>query len=247
VVALAAWEALVAVYELVRELIGDTSGKPVGDQVTSKVDDLSTEVARRLTATANGLDRLRGVIISDYGRLKALGSVADGPGWSIDVPSTTTTLTTAANAFFSSQLMPIAFRPYELRRYSAVSGSFGTTESCFISVRGALNGHVFRGAPASSWLNWHRGDRLDSDWSNETQFSERDTPVWVLGEFYLRLAGNYSGVPEDLSDAIFRSQGQGGYGVHLHRFLWEQYSPALPGFRYQDPEDWNNADWRNCI
>jgi hypothetical protein len=234
---LAAWEALVTVYELVRELIGDTSGTPAGDKVTTKMQELSSEVATRLSATANGLDRLRDVIISDYGRLKALGSVAGGPGWSVDVPTTTSTLTTAANAFFSSELMPVAFRPWEMR----ATTTFGdpTTEGC--NVPGY--GHSFRGAPATSWLNWHRSDPLG--------YSIRepgDTPVWALGK-YSWSASQYAYPPAGLTDTTFRSQDQGGYGVQLHRFFWEQYnSRALPGLGYDDPEDWNDGgNWLACF
>ena len=107
--ALAAWEALVTVYELTRELMGDTGGVPVGEQVESKVGELALDLTKKLEASSDGVERLRQVIISDWGRLRAVGSVAGTPGWTVDVPTVKAKLTNSAGAFFSSQLLPIPY------------------------------------------------------------------------------------------------------------------------------------------
>ena len=70
---LAGWEAIVTAYELVRELVSGEGGIPVSDQVETTVEKLSHNVATSLSDAANGLVRLRDVIISDYGRLQAAG------------------------------------------------------------------------------------------------------------------------------------------------------------------------------
>jgi hypothetical protein len=197
----AAYEALSAAYEFGMSLKADLSGAPVGDQINDKVTDVAHEVGSRLSGTANSLDRVRDVIISDWGRLEALGTVANGPGWSIDVPTTTSTLTTGANAFFSTELMPVAYRPWKL--YASTNFGTPTVDGCNIPGYG----HSFRGATASSWLKW-AGDR--------------DVPVWALGKNTWTVS-QYAWPPQDLSDQIFLSTSQRGYGVHLHRFFWEQY------------------------
>jgi hypothetical protein len=94
--------------------VSGDSGTPLGDQVTSKVEDLASEVTERLFDTANGLDRLRQVIISDYGRLQALGPVVNDKEWSLDKADTATRLTAAARAFYYSELMPIPYGVYAL-------------------------------------------------------------------------------------------------------------------------------------
>ncbi len=65
---MAAWQSLVAVFELVRQLASETGGVPVADEITTKVRDLDYDVANQLADTANGLDRMHQVINSDYGR-----------------------------------------------------------------------------------------------------------------------------------------------------------------------------------
>jgi hypothetical protein len=211
-----AWQAFMAVYELVRELVGETHSKPVGDQITSKVEDLSFEVATRLSDTANGLDRLRDVIISDYGRLKALGKVADGLGWSVDVDAMTNSLSTAANAFFSSQLMPIPYGVYVLRPLNTRFRD-PTTDNC----NDTSYGHTWRGAPATAQLRW-KADFVDGDGLHVPPDS-----LWVLGRHSLSIS-YYAYPPNELTDPMFgppsRSyNGQHGYGMQLPRFAWEQY------------------------
>ena len=216
--ALAAWEALVAVYELVRDLVGE-SGAPVGDQVASKVSELASDVANRLFDTANGLDRLRQVIVSDYGRLQALGPVANDPEWNIDLPTAATSLRTAAQAFFSWELMPVVYEVY------ALVGS-DDPETC----RDALYGHTWRGAPASAQMMWMGGYDLFGEKHQQARF--------LLGQHHLSIR-YYAYPPKEVSDPIFSPVKQGGYGVQLPRFIWEQYVardragfPAPPGKRF---------------
>jgi hypothetical protein len=200
---LAAWEALVTGYELVRELVGNGNGAPVGDQITTKVKDMSADVANRLFDTANALDRLREVIVSDYGRLEALGSVADGPGWAIDVPDTATSLSIGAKANFSAQLVPIAFGIYFLSPTAYSSNP--TADDCFVMGYGK----TFRGAPASAQLQWHGNYPGSAD-------------LWVLGQHDLS-ARHYAFPPADVTDPMFHPISKNGYGMQLSTFAWQQY------------------------
>jgi hypothetical protein len=65
------------------------------------MDDLSAELANKVFNSVNAMDALRDVIISDYGRLKALGTLDN---WSIKRPALATALTGSA---FSSELLPV--------------------------------------------------------------------------------------------------------------------------------------------
>jgi hypothetical protein len=204
---LAAWEMVVTTYELARELASGEGDMPVGEQFKTKVEGLSADVASRLAAAANGLDRLRDVIISDYGRLQALGAVADDPSWNVDVPTAADSLSTAANGFFSAALLPI---PYGVH---ALVGSPDDPEKC----RDLVYGYPWAGAPASVQMEWRGGYDLDG-WKN-------DRGRFILGRHRLKqFTPAYP--PAEVSKA-FRPTTQGGYGLQLSRFIWESYkAPA---------------------
>jgi hypothetical protein len=207
--ALAAWEALVTVYELTRELIGDTGGVPVGEQVESKVGELALDLAKKLEASADGVERLRQVIVSDWGRLQAVGSVAGTPGWTVDVPTVKAKLTNSAGAFFSSQLLPIPYGVHLLE--STGFNAEPTTENCY-----TLNfGHTYRGAPETAKLQW-MGD-----------FEFQETRGAFPSPFVLAVhspsALRYSYPPAEITNKMFRPQVQGGYGIHLPQYVWESY------------------------
>jgi hypothetical protein len=212
---LAGWEAMVVVYELVRELVSQDSGTPVGDQVTSKVQDLASKVTERLFDTANGLDRLRQVIISDYGRLQALGPVVNNADWSIDKADTATRLTAAARAFFYSQLMPIPYGVYAL--VVEYPRSFdGNPDHCYDQKYG----WTWQGAPATAQMSWKGGFDLDG-WS-----AQEGSTTFVLGKHSLSVK-SYSYPPKTLTDPMFLPVKQGGSGVQLPEFIWESFeAPA---------------------
>jgi hypothetical protein len=221
---LAAWEALVAVYELVRELVSETgagSPAPVGDQVTSKVEDLSADVANHLFDTATGLVRLRDVIISDYGRLQALGSVIEGGGLNIDPSTMTDHIRTAARAFFSSELVPIPYGVYAL--FWSISPRSPWREDAGVCTD--AYGFIWRGAPASTQLRW-MGD-FDRD-GHHGWFPT----LFVLGRHTLSRT-YYAYPPATVTDPMFTPptrtvNGQKGYGMQLSRFVWEQYEKGSP-------------------
>ncbi|MFZ0385434.1 MAG: hypothetical protein WAL22_07220 [Solirubrobacteraceae bacterium] len=199
---------LASAYELGEAIASNNAGEPIGDQINTKVGDLSSELASNLSGTANALDRLREVIISDYGRLKELGSAANGKDWAIDVPTTTTSLTTAANAFFSTELMPIAYDAVWWPLLVPADG--GDIQAC-----GGLFGHPFKGVPASATTFWHAPfiDPL-------TGTDVKKPGWWVLG----RTGSGTIYAPGNLTDQIFGTLDGGGYGVYLPQFMWSQYT-----------------------
>jgi hypothetical protein len=212
---LAGWEAMVVVYELVRELVSGDSGTPVGDQVTSKVEDLASKVTERLFDTANGLDRLRQVVISDYGRLQALGPVVNNADWSIDRADTATRLTAAARAFFYSELMPIPYGVYALVPKYPYNFD-GNPDHCYDQKYG----WTWQGAPATAQMTWTGGFDLDGE-----SAQEGSTP-FVLGKHSLSVK-SYSYPPKTLTDPMFLPVKQGGAGVQLPEFIWESFeAPA---------------------
>jgi hypothetical protein len=87
------------------------SGGPNVDEQLSVVAVLGPSISHPGYAqTSAALDNLRDIIINDYGRLSALGGVANNPGWVLDsnsIEQTTTKLGTAASRWYTSALMPI--------------------------------------------------------------------------------------------------------------------------------------------
>jgi hypothetical protein len=219
--ALAAWEALVVIYELARELTSEAGGAPAGDEFGSTVEHLSLDVANQLAATANGLDRLRDVIISDYGRLQALGTAAMGRGWNVDVPNTTDQLTTSASAFFSSELVPVLYGVHAM--YDKNGQHWRTTPD---GCAEQLYGRTWEGVPASAWMWWNADFERDGyhGWPFPTLFA--------LGRHSLSIK-YYAYPPAEVVDPMFTPPtrnvyGQDGYGLQLSRFVWEQYEKGFP-------------------
>ena len=206
---LAAWEALVTVYELTRELLGETGGVPVGEQVESKVGELGTDLAKKLDASSDGVERLRQVIISDWGRLQAVGSVVDTPGWSVDVPTVKQNLTNSAGAFFSSQLLPIAYGVHDLQ--STGYNASPTADNCYT----LSYGHTYRGAPDTAKLEWM------GEFDFQTVHGNFPSP-FVLAVHSPSLQ-SYSFPPAEVTDRIFLPQVQGGFGVQLSQYAWVSY------------------------
>lgn len=206
---LAAWEALVTIYELTRELLGETGGVPVGEQVESKVGELGADLAKKLEASSDGVERLRQVIISDWGRLQAVGSVAGTPGWTVDVPTVKENLTNSAGAFFSGQLLPIPYGVHDLE--GTGFNADPTTENCYT----LKYGHTYRGAPETAKLEWMG------------EFDFQTVHGGFPSRFVLAVHSpslqSYSYPPAEVTDRIFRPQVQGGFGVQLPQYVWESY------------------------
>jgi hypothetical protein len=197
------------VVQLAIALASTDDGKPAGDQVKAKVDDLSAELANKLFNSVNAMDAVRDVIISDYGRLKALGKL---DGWSIKRPALATALTGTANSYFSSELMPVGYEVY------ALVGS-DDPETC----RDAVYGHTWRGAPASAQMEWMGGYDLFGEKHQQARF--------LLGLHHLSIR-YYAYPPATLTDKMFRVSTTGdGWNVYLPRFVWEQYD-APPGKKF---------------
>jgi hypothetical protein len=209
-------EAVAAVYQIVTSLISDTdTHKPVGDQVQTKVDDLSNEMANRLSEAANGLDVLQQVMVSDYGRLQALGNVAGTPDWVVSANAMADHLTKAARTYFYSQLMPV---PYGVHALEPAGLPPGSTEPD--ACRDALYGHTWRDAPPTAQLKW-MGD------FNQDGVRGGYPSQFVLGRYDLSIR-YYAYPPAKLTDPMFLSRRQNGLGMQLHRFVWTQFDHVRP-------------------
>jgi len=185
---------------------------PVGDQVDTTVEALASKVATDLSGTANTLDSLRDIVISDYGRLTALGSVASSPAWSFDVGTMTNNLTTAANAYFSSVLVPVAYDVWYLAPGN--SNPDPTVDNCWYD-----GGTHSSGAPTSAQLQFHGH-------FNEANDAE---PVHLL--VLAHQQGDFSDTPwyppAAVTDPMFTPIADSGYGVYAPGFFWSQYPNAI--------------------
>jgi hypothetical protein len=216
-------EAVAAIYQITTAIASDTNtGLPLGDQVKKKADQLAQEAADRLDASASGVDRLRQVIISDYGRLRALGSVASGPAYAPDTSSMVARMNQGANQWFSSELLPVPYGVHALHLRDVVKGE-ATVDNCYITEPAGYD--FSRAADAPFGQLKFFGDFSVDDYS----------PDWptllAIGLHDLHDAGDKTEyVPsKPLAESIFRPDAQGGYGLQFHRFVWEKYdSPAPP-------------------
>ena len=200
-------------YELGSAVTSNASGAPVGDRVDTTVEELASEVATDLSGTADTLDSLRDIVISDYGRLMALGSVASSPAWKFKVGTMANNLTTAAQAYFSSVLVPAAYDVWYLM--PGDHNPHPTVDNCWYD-----GGTHFSGAPASAQLQFH-GHFNEAD---------DDEPVHLL--VLAHQQGLFSGTPwyppAAVTDPMFTPIAQSGYGVYAPGFFWSQYPNLTP-------------------
>jgi len=208
----AGWEVVVASYEVTRELLGATGGIPVGEQVESKVGELSLNLEEKLYAASAGIKRLRQVIVSDWGRLNSVGAVAGKEGWTVDESAVTTNVANAGEVFFSSELLPIPYGVWNLEG-TGFNGN-PTADNCYTLAWG----HTFRGAAETAKIEWQPGER------------------WVLGVHYPSVT-KYSYPPAEITDKIFKPTTQNGYGVSLADFVWESYEGASTPLGPAPPTD----------
>jgi hypothetical protein len=182
----------------------DASGTPIGDTVSAKVDQLTAEIGSNVAKAANGLDGVRAVANSDYGRLMALSNVetAQGSKW---VSSISNQLTISADAYFSSTLLPLAYDVWWLP-------DDARADKCipFGYVR-----PPWRGLPASTWTEfvYHYFGNTPPDF-NSLVFNQKG-----------QNAGYYPGYPPNpkypaLTNAMFSPVSQGGYGIDKSNFFW---------------------------
>jgi hypothetical protein len=200
-------------YELGTAVTSNASGAPVGDRLDTTVDELASQVATSLSGTAGTLDSLRDIVISDYGRLNALGSVATSPAWSFKVSTMTRNLTTAAQAYFSSALVPVAYDVWYLM--PGDRNPDPSVDNCWYD-----GGTNFSGAPASAQLQFH-GHFNEAD---------DDEPVHLL--VLAHQQGPFSDTPwyppAAVTDPMFTPIAQGGDGVYAPGFFWSQYPNLTP-------------------
>ena len=216
-------ETLVAIYSFTREMVDiEYSEKqvPVSDQVDTKVVDLGHELAQRMKASSAAMIGLRQVIISDYGRLKALGSVSFSPKWSVNTGDLREGLDNTARASFSNELVPVGYGVHALESHSHPS-ELQNASACNL---GLVLGHQFEGGSASAEIKWM------GNFSRDGYVGWWPT-LLVLGKHKLA-SGSKAYLSPEVSDRMFRPLFKNGYGMQLARFIWEQYGETKPS-----PED----------
>jgi hypothetical protein len=212
-IALAVIEGVAASYELSMSLTAeDRSGVPLSDQVDTKVDNLAADTAARLSRTSAALDSLREVIASDYGRLDKLGTLANTPAWVVHTDQLQKYLTTGANCYFTTELMPVAYNTWYLS--PTFSWADRVPDTCFIWGYG----HSWKDSDVTNWyLNWDVPFDGQADRGGSLLAIGKKTWKWT----------SYAYPPDTLTDA-FDPITQSGDGVQLEDFIWEKYKAPYP-------------------
>lgn len=212
-VELAVIEGLAASYELSMSLTADQrSGVPLSDQVDTKVDDLADDMATRLASTSAALDSLREVIVSDFGRLSTLGKAAVTPPWVVRTDQLQRYLTTGAQGYFTTELMPVAYNAWYLS--PTLSWASRQPDTCFIWGYG----HSWKDSNTTNWyVNWDVPFDGQSDRGGGLLAIGKKTWKWT----------DYAYPPDTLTKA-FDPMTQSGYGVSLADFVWEKYKAPYP-------------------
>ena len=183
----------------------DSDGKPLGDTVSAKVDDLAADIGANITNGSSALDGVRAVAISDYGRLKALSALWTTVGGAT-VTDLSTQLTIGAEGYFSTTLVPLVYDVWRLPEGANVS-------TC------TPGGHIdppFDKAPASSWVDFLE----DFNGQGSTRLS-RVRLLNVKGAD----AGNFPAAT--VTDPMFRPVSQNGFGLNKSAWFWSRGDSAF--------------------
>jgi hypothetical protein len=206
-------EAVAAIYQITMALTTDAdTSVPMGDRIKTKVDDMSLQVANRLSSAAKALDSLEQVIVSDYGRLQALGNLAGTPRWSVNPNVMADQLRNSAKAYFYSELMPLPWGVHALKGTQFHNSD--DPQTC--RVPGYR--YTFYNAPDTAKLKW-RGD-FDVDGVRGGFFPTQ----FVLGRHSLTITA-YAYPDPKLTDAMFLPRTtQNGLGMQLSDYIWTQFT-----------------------
>jgi hypothetical protein len=183
----------------------DSDGKPLGDTVSAKVDDLAADIGANITNGSSALDGVRAVAISDYGRLKALSALWTTVGGAT-VTDLSTQLTIGAQGYFSTTLVPLV---YDVWRLPEGANVFTCTPG----------GHIdppFDKAPASSWVDFLEDFKV--------QGGTRLSRVRLLNVKDAE-AGNFP--PATVTDPMFLPVSQNGFGLNKSTWFWSRGDSAF--------------------
>jgi hypothetical protein len=204
----------------------EADGEPnlIGPRITTAASKLGVELADRYTQAGKNLDDLGRLIVSDYGKLKAVASKADAvprPGetdWRLgDVAAAQKGLERAAKRTIYERLVPLAYPvmydvgPIGARDWQCQGG--------FLKA----NKHLFADqADGAQFIGRFQG------WTTVVAVAQEHATGTVYD-------ARIPGIPASITDVLFNPvTTQGGLGLNKLEF----YSPRN-GFRYlpENPED----------
>ena len=118
------------------------------------------------------------MIDSDYGRLKALGSVANSRDWSVNDAELVERLRNTSRASFASVLMPVAYGVHALQRRHA---SWELTEADGISCRSFGAAQAWVGTPDSVQIAWMGNFDRDGYQGERIRQAVADLQIGIVG------------------------------------------------------------------
>ncbi len=203
-------------------------GGGTADTVTADApDDLSAQLADQQTAAVEGIDRLEGILLTDYGKLSAVGTKAGGgdPSWAWTADTTLDTITalnaSTRGASYTS-LIPEIYKATSLEPDPNTASTWATTNDV-TKYACSSNNHPF--APALPQNQFHAISRFypttPAD-ANTTNVSD----VWVLANNV-----NSSSIQfptTSLTDDIYGPNATGADGA-------DQYAPNWWRTTYNPP------------
>jgi hypothetical protein len=205
-------DSIQSAYDLSSEF-ATGGGSPLPDQVDSKVQALSEQVAAQYSDVAASMDNLRDVVISDYGRLSTLGPLAPTPDWAIDsgtIEQVTQELKTGAQGWFSEQLLPLAWKAFTLAPIGTQNPN-PTTSNCSVTYGSSSSGYTtnFASEPASG----------------QVLLQPRVVALGRGNPNDVGIFDSFSVPPATLTDPLFASPNQNGLGLYKPWFFLRNFSP----------------------
>lgn len=202
-------------------------------------DDLSAQLADQQTAAVEGIDRLEGILLTDYGKLSAVGTKAGGgdPNWAWTADTTLDTITalnaSTRGASYTS-LIPEVYGATTLEPDVDIASTWANTNDV-TKYQCNSNDHPF--APALAQNQFHAVSRFYPSTPSTYPPTTNLSDVWVLAN---NVSSSQIQFPTtSLTDDIYGPDATGADGADQYAPDWwrrtynppsgEQCHPPNPG------------------
>jgi hypothetical protein len=209
------------------QLIRQPGGGPA-DSVTSTASQLSDQMYQQQTAYLEWVNQAEDILVSDYGKLSAVGTaVGSDPSWDWTSSTTNTVITaldagTRAAAY--SALLPIAWGGYNLKPGTNEQSSGSNDVATYICDEPSdYPAHYYPFAPAVPQNQFHAATSITSSGQETDQ-------VWTFAKlvtWYYFSAADASLPSTSLTDKIYGPQSTGSDGAFQYGPTWwrDTYNP----------------------
>jgi len=213
----------VAGFKMAYDLANGGGGASL-DPVRAEAQQLGAAVANVAATAVGTFDQLHDIIVSDYGRLSAIGQNAQSnPDWAwtgSDLNAATTFLTQSANRVFWGALMPLEYSAYKLIPTSPNNLHYTSANDYVCEAHDPETGMSHNVKPFHQAVPSGQFEFVVDYASSQPEVS-----FWVWYQS-VNNQGESTLPPESLTDPLFEStEAANGVGLYAADFWWQNWQP----------------------